>query len=458
MLKGGEKLELAGLEIDVLFTPGHSPGHLTFSIPARAGDLLRRRPVPGLGRTHRPAGRRLGHPADLDRRRWSTSLPRRDGGLSRPHGHHHARRRAPQRTRSWPSSPGDRQLRSPAPQGMTPTGTRLPRGTYDLLPEEAATRRRIVEEARRLAEGSGFGQIETPVFEDSDLFVRTVGEATDIVRKEMYTFMDRGDRSLTLRPEGTAPVCRAYIEHGMHKLPQPVKLWYTGPMFRYEAPQSGRYRQHAQVGARDDRLRRPGGGRRADRPARPPVRPPRPDGDPAAPDQHRRRRRAAHRVRARAARPPAAQPTSSTPSSARASRSTRCGRSTGTLRRHGPSPTRRRRWSTGSRTRTAQHFDEVRALLDGAGIDYERRSAAGARARLLHAHGVRVPLGRARRAERHRRRRSLRPADRADRRRADSGGRVGDRPGAHRPGDGRPRQAPAFRPARAPTGRSSCSR
>jgi histidyl-tRNA synthetase len=124
----------------------------------------------------------------------------------------------------------------------------VPRGTYDLLPEEAARRGLIVAEARALAEGAGFGQIETPVFEDSELFVRTVGEATDIVSKEMYTFEDRSGRSLTLRPEGTAPVCRAYIEHGMHKLPQPVKLWYEGPMFRYEAPQSGRFRQHSQVG------------------------------------------------------------------------------------------------------------------------------------------------------------------------------------------------------------------
>jgi histidyl-tRNA synthetase len=125
----------------------------------------------------------------------------------------------------------------------------VPRGTYDLLPEEAALRHRIVERARALVEGAGFGQIETPVFEDSELFVRTVGEATDIVSKEMYTFEDRSGRSLTLRPEGTAPVCRAYLEHGMHKLPQPVKLWYEGPMFRYEAPQAGRFRQHSQVGA-----------------------------------------------------------------------------------------------------------------------------------------------------------------------------------------------------------------
>ncbi|MEX0993696.1 MAG: histidine--tRNA ligase [Solirubrobacterales bacterium] len=124
-----------------------------------------------------------------------------------------------------------------------------PRGTHDLLPEQALVRRRIVSEACTLLEGAGFGQIETPVFEDTELFTRTVGNATDIVRKEMYTFEDRSGRSLTLRPEGSAPVCRAYAEHGMHKLPQPVKLWYTGPMLRYEAPQSGRYRQHAQVGA-----------------------------------------------------------------------------------------------------------------------------------------------------------------------------------------------------------------
>jgi histidyl-tRNA synthetase len=126
---------------------------------------------------------------------------------------------------------------------------KAPRGTYDLLPEDAVVRRRITGSAASLLQGAGFGEIETPIFEDTDLFARSVGEATDIVRKEMYTFSDRSDRSLTLRPEGTAPVCRAYIEHGMHKRPQPVKLWYTGPMFRYESPQSGRFRQHSQVGA-----------------------------------------------------------------------------------------------------------------------------------------------------------------------------------------------------------------
>ena len=96
---------------------------------------------------------------------------------------------------------------------------------------------------------AGYGYLDTPVFEDTELFARGVGESTDIVQKEMFTFEDMGGRSLTLRPEGTAPICRAYIEHGMHKRPQPVKLWYWGPFFRHEAPQAGRFRQFTQVGA-----------------------------------------------------------------------------------------------------------------------------------------------------------------------------------------------------------------
>ncbi len=118
-----------------------------------------------------------------------------------------------------------------------------------MLPAESRVRQRIVRESAGLLAACGFGRITTPTFEETDVFVRGVGTATDIVRKEMYTFDDRGGRSLTLRPEGTAPVARAYVEHGMHKLPQPVKLWYLAPMFRYEAPQSGRFREHWQVGA-----------------------------------------------------------------------------------------------------------------------------------------------------------------------------------------------------------------
>lgn len=125
---------------------------------------------------------------------------------------------------------------------------RAPKGTYDLLPEQAERRDFIVGTAAEVFAAHGYRRIVTPEFEDTALFERGVGQATDIVRKEMYTFADKGQRLLTLRPEGTAPVCRAYVEHGMHKLPQPVKLWYYAPMFRYEKPQSGRYREHYQIG------------------------------------------------------------------------------------------------------------------------------------------------------------------------------------------------------------------
>ncbi len=124
-----------------------------------------------------------------------------------------------------------------------------PKGTFDVLPDDAARREIVEARARKILGAAGYERIETPAFEATEVFSRAVGEATDIVQKEMYTFDDAGGRSLTLRPEGTAPVCRAYIEHGMHKLPQPVKLWYLGSFFRAEAPQRGRYRQFWQVGA-----------------------------------------------------------------------------------------------------------------------------------------------------------------------------------------------------------------
>ena len=124
-----------------------------------------------------------------------------------------------------------------------------PRGTFDILPAEEEVRAQVEGAARDLFGRAGYGRIETPAFEDTELFVRGVGEATDIVRKEMFTFEDQGGRSVTLRPEATAPICRAYVEHGMHKLPQPVKLWSAGPFFRYEAPQAGRFRQFNQIDA-----------------------------------------------------------------------------------------------------------------------------------------------------------------------------------------------------------------
>ena len=124
-----------------------------------------------------------------------------------------------------------------------------PRGTRDVLPEESRLRQRVIDVARDAFERYGYARIVTPTFEETEVFVRGVGTSTDVVRKEMYTFEDQAGRSLSLRPEGTAPVVRAFVQHGMHKRPQPVKLWYLAPMFRYEAPQAGRYREHWQVGA-----------------------------------------------------------------------------------------------------------------------------------------------------------------------------------------------------------------
>jgi len=126
---------------------------------------------------------------------------------------------------------------------------KAPRGTYDVLGEQAAGRANLEARARALLEGAGYERIETPTFEATELFARGVGESTDIVRKEMFTLQDQAGRSLTLRPEGTAPVCRAYVEHGMHKRRQPVKLWYLSSFFRHERAQAGRYRQFWQVGA-----------------------------------------------------------------------------------------------------------------------------------------------------------------------------------------------------------------
>jgi histidyl-tRNA synthetase len=122
-----------------------------------------------------------------------------------------------------------------------------PRGTHDILPAEQPLWRHVVAEAERLCALAAYRRIDTPTFEDTDLFVRTAGEGSDVVRKEMYTFDDRGERSLTLRPEGTAPICRAYLEHGLHREPQPQKLYTVAPMFRYGRPQRGRFREHWQL-------------------------------------------------------------------------------------------------------------------------------------------------------------------------------------------------------------------
>jgi histidyl-tRNA synthetase len=122
-----------------------------------------------------------------------------------------------------------------------------PRGTHDILPAEQPLWRLVTGEAEHLCSLYGYRPIQTPTFEDTALFLRTSGEGSDVVHKEMYTFTDRGDRSLTLRPEGTAPIARAYLEHGLHREGQPVKLYTIAPMFRYAAPQRGRFREHWQL-------------------------------------------------------------------------------------------------------------------------------------------------------------------------------------------------------------------
>ncbi|MCL2202677.1 MAG: histidine--tRNA ligase [Defluviitaleaceae bacterium] len=123
-----------------------------------------------------------------------------------------------------------------------------PKGTHDIYGGDMRLWRRVEDEIRALTDVYGYGEIRTPLFEHTELFLRGVGDTTDIVQKEMYTFLDKGGRSLSLRPELTASAARAYIERGMHNQPQPVKVFYIGPCFRYEKPQAGRYRQHYQFG------------------------------------------------------------------------------------------------------------------------------------------------------------------------------------------------------------------
>jgi histidyl-tRNA synthetase len=121
-----------------------------------------------------------------------------------------------------------------------------PRGTHDVLPSEHSWWH-VVRTMEEQAAAFGWQRIQTPGFEDTGLFARTAGEASDVVNKEMYSFEDRSGRSLTLRPEGTAPIVRAYVEHGLHREPQPVKAYTIGPMYRYSAPGRGRYREHWQL-------------------------------------------------------------------------------------------------------------------------------------------------------------------------------------------------------------------
>ena len=237
-ITGEQTLDLP-IPVLAIPTPGHSRGSYTFAIGEEelfVGDLLFQGSV---GRTDLPGGNMdqlLNSVADAH-----PPLPAGRHRAQRPRPGHVARPRA--RAQPVPLA------HPPRPGAPLVSSPRAPKGTYDLLPDEAAERDAVVAAAARVFAAYGYRHVVTPEFEETGLFERGVGEATDIVRKEMYTFTDKGERLLTLRPEGTAPVCRAYVEHGMHKLPQPVKLWYYCPMFRYEKPQAGRYREHYQIGA-----------------------------------------------------------------------------------------------------------------------------------------------------------------------------------------------------------------
>ena len=122
-----------------------------------------------------------------------------------------------------------------------------PRGTHDILPADQPPWQRVTGEIERLCALYGYRRIQTPVFEDTELFARTSGAGSDVVQKEMYTFEDRSGRSLTLRADATAPICRAYLQHGLHREPQPQKLYTIASIYRYAAPQKGRYREHYQA-------------------------------------------------------------------------------------------------------------------------------------------------------------------------------------------------------------------
>ena len=124
-----------------------------------------------------------------------------------------------------------------------------PKGTKDILPSQSYKWQYVESTVKDILQNYGYEEIRVPVFENTELFERGVGDTTDVVQKEMYTFLDKGDRSITLRPEGTAGVVRAYIENGMSSLPSPNKLWYAMPMYRYENVQKGRLREFRQIGA-----------------------------------------------------------------------------------------------------------------------------------------------------------------------------------------------------------------
>ena len=233
LVGGGDEVSVAGITFDVVDVPGHSAGHIAFYADGHlfSGDLLF---AGSVGRVDLPGGD------------WDTLLASVRALLDRFPGDtivHPGHGPATTLERELRTNPFLRDLRAESADGES---FQAPRGTHDVLPGDAnwwGLVARIEETLRRY----GWRRIQTPGFEDTALFARTSGDASDVVHKEMYTFEDRSDRSLTLRPEGTAPIARAYVEHGLHREPQPVKAYTIAPMYRYGRPGRGRYREHYQV-------------------------------------------------------------------------------------------------------------------------------------------------------------------------------------------------------------------
>ena len=257
-LTDGAELRLAGLDFTVAHAPGHTKGSVTFRMPETAdippvffsGDLLF---AGSIGRTDLPGGDHAEMLESLAR----VCLPLDDSTVVLSgHGPQTTigRERA---TNPYPAGggrrPGSRPERRSATRNVTRASVstfKAPKGTYDLIPPDSAKYLAVREALSAPLRNSGYGYIETPGFEDVELFSRGVGESTDIVTKEMYTLTTKGGSELALRPEGTASVLRAALEANLHKAGNlPVKLWYSGSYYRYERPQKGRYRHFSQVGA-----------------------------------------------------------------------------------------------------------------------------------------------------------------------------------------------------------------
>src|SRR5206468_1789 len=210
LLGGDETLELAGITFQTLRVPGHSPAHLAYYAAGClfSGDVLF---AGSVGRTDLPG-------ASWDRLVESI------------------------RTLADRFPPETIVYSGHGPE--TTLGAELARNPF---PAEQPLWRWVMREMEEVCAHYGYRRIDTPGIEDTELIIRTSGSGSDIVQKETYTFVDRGGRSLTLRPEATAPICRAYLQHGLHREPQPQKLYTIGPMWRYDRPQRGRYREHWQL-------------------------------------------------------------------------------------------------------------------------------------------------------------------------------------------------------------------